>query len=374
MSIFAWYKETSIALRLYILLVLFPTIIAALYYGLYASDEFISEAKYAVRSNNDSGSVGILDTFSSLGLGSSSNSSDDAMVVRDYIMSRSMLQKLSKLLPIKEHYSSSDIDYFARLDPDSTFEDFLAYYDDKIQVDVDTSSHITTLQVSAYSPEMAKKIADAIIQLSEELVNTMSDRIVEDTIHFARSEVNHAEERVKKASEAITDFRNKSGSINPDEETSSVLGIITGLESSLATAKADLINTRSFMQKDSPQVKLLETKVESLEKQVKQERKRLADTENSSDYTRLIDTYEPLALEQELAKQLYSSTLTSLELAKAEAQRKQRYLLTFVPADVPDEALKPERGKSVLIIFLLLTIVYAIGGLVWAAIKDHMRI
>ena len=76
----------------------------------------------------------------------------------------------------------------------------------------------------------------------------------------------------------------------------------------------------------------------------------------------------------ELAKQRYASTLTSLEAARAEAQRKQRYLLSFVQPQVPDEALLPERFKSTLILFLELCLIYSIGALVWAAIKDHMRL
>ena len=114
--------------------------------------------------------------------------------------------------------------------------------------------------------------------------------------------------------------------------------------------------------------------MQALEEQIRNERQRLASNKNGLDYTRLIDRYQPLILEQGLAKRRYASALTSLEAARAEAQRKQRYLLTFVQPQVPDEALLPERFHNILVIFLGLCIAYAIGGLIWAAIKDHMRL
>lgn len=375
MSLFAWYKEASYALKLFFLVVVLPTLLSAVYFGLLASDIYISEARYAVRSNTESPVSGLLDGVASLGLSAPSSSTEDAMIVRDYILSRDMLGKLSEQLPLRDHYSASHVDWISRMKSDASFEEFLEYYQSRVEVVIDTTSNITTLSVKAFDPDMAKRIADMILNISEELVNDLSDRIVEDSLRFARDEVVNAEERVRKASVAMTGFRSSSGSIDPAQETTAVLGIVTGLESSLAAAKAELIQARGYIRSDSPQIKLLQNRVDALEKQVINERQRLASAEGSlADYTRLIDSYEPLALEQELAKQLYASTLTSLELAKAEAQRKAKYILTFVSANFPDEALEPERSKAIFITFLLLTIAFSIGGLVWAAIKDHMRI
>ena len=75
-----------------------------------------------------------------------------------------------------------------------------------------------------------------------------------------------------------------------------------------------------------------------------------------------------------MAKEFYTSALSSLELARAEARRKQRYLLPFVEPIISDEAVEPERLYAISAIFIMLLLAYAIGGLVWAAIKDHMRI
>jgi capsular polysaccharide transport system permease protein len=108
-----------------------------------------------------------------------------------------------------------------------------------------------------------------------------------------------------------------------------------------------------------------------LVRQVENERHRLAN-ESGTDLTGLLYGYEPLILEQKLAEQLYTSALTSLEVARTEAQRKQRYLIPFVSPELPDEALEPKRLWNVLTVFFGACLVYAIGGLVWSAINDHL--
>ena len=77
-------------------------------------------------------------------------------------------------------------------------------------------------------------------------------------------------------------------------------------------------------------------------------------------------------LEQKLAEHRYSSALTSLEVARADAQRKQRYLLSFVKPSLPDEAIEPERLMNTLIVFLAASLIYGIGALIVAAVHDHM--
>ena len=66
-----------------------------------------------------------------------------------------------------------------------------------------------------------------------------------------------------------------------------------------------------------------------------------------------------------------ASALSSLESARAEAQRKQRYLVAFVATELPDEATEPDRVLKIATVFLGAAMIFGIGGLVVAAIKDH---
>ena len=122
-----------------------------------------------------------------------------------------------------------------------------------------------------------------------------------------------------------------------------------------------------------PKILSLEAREAALARQVVEERDRLANTHNT-DLTSLIDRYQPLVLEEELANQRYASALSSLEAARAEAQRQQRYLIAFVPPQLPDEATEPRRAWMVATVFACALLIYAIGGLVWSAVKDHVGV
>ena len=356
-------------LRPFLIMVGIPTGLTGAYYGLVASDVFVSETRYAIRTGEQAPVTGLL--ASMLGPGASTRAGDDASIVRDYILARDMLDELARTLDLRGHYGADSVDLLSRLAADATEEEFLEYYRDKVEVEVETGTDITVLRVRAFDAEMARRIAGEIIELSERLVNRMSERISNDTLRFARRELVQAETLVREANEAITRFRNESRSIDPGEETAAVLSIVTALESQLAGAKADLLETESVMHAESVQVKTLQNRVAALTQQIESERARLA-SEDGSDLTRLMDGYAPLLLERELAQHRYSSALASLEVARADAQRKQRYLIPFVEPALPDEAIEPERAMNTLIVFLAASLIHGIGALVMASVYDHM--
>ena len=356
-------------LRSFLIMVALPTGLTGAYYGLVASDVYVSETRYAIRTGEQAPATGLL--ASMLGPTATTRAGDDASIVRDYILARDMLDELDRRLDLRAHYTEPTVDLLSRMWRSSTEEEFLEYYRDKVEVEVEVGTDITVLRVRAFDADMAQRIAAEIILLSERLVNQMSERITDDTLRFARRELGQAEALVRQANQAVTRFRNESRSIDPGEETSAVLSIITALEGQLAEAKAELLETESIMHSDSVQVKTLQNRVAALTQQVDSERARLA-SESGSDLTRLIDGYAPLLLDQELAQHRYSSALASLEVARADAQRKQRYLIPFVKPALPDEAIEPERFINTLIVFVAASLIYGIGALMLAAVYDHM--
>ena len=356
-------------LRSFLIMVGLPTALTGTYYGVVASDVFVSETRYAIRTGEQAPATGLL--ASMLGPAATTRAGDDASIVRDYILARDMLDELDRELDLRSHYAAAAIDPLSRLRPDATEEEFLEFYRDQIEVEVETGTDITVLKVRAFDAKTAREIAREIIELSERLVNRMSERITDDTLRFSRHELAQAETLIRQANQAVTQFRNESRSIDPGEETSAVLSIITALEGQRAGAKAELLETESIMHSDSVQVRTLQNRVAALTQQVESERARLA-SESGSDLTRLIDGYAPLLLDQELAQHRYTSALASLEVARADAQRKQRYLIPFVKPALPDEAIEPERLMNTLIVFFAASLIYGIGALMLASIYDHM--
>ncbi len=346
-----------------------PTILATLYFGLLASDVFVSESRFAIRSAKGGSAAGGLAAILSSPIVSSGG--QESLVVSDYVHSQDMLQRVQEKLNIASHYSSDDVDWLSRLSGSATDEATLDYFINKVELVRDSASDVLTLRTRAYSPEMAQQLGQLVIDLSEELVNTMSSRIEDDALDTARDELERAVEKVRFASAEITEFRNTNASINPDAESSALLGIVTGIESKLVEARAELSEKQAFMRDSSPEVITLKNRVNALSRQLRLEKGRAVGA-GGQEMSGLIQGYQPLVLEQEIAQQQYASALTSLEVARVEAQRKKQYLITFIQPNLPDEALEPRRLSQILTVLVFSFLFYAVGALMWSALKDHI--
>src|SRR5476651_2471509 len=129
-----------------VLTVFVPTCAAILYYGFFASDVFISESRFLVRSPQHQAQSGL---FGQILQGSGlTHSQDDTYSVHDYILSRDALRELDAKLGVRKAYSSDKVDFIDRfpgLDWDKSFEAFHRYWGKKVSVDFDTASSISVL-------------------------------------------------------------------------------------------------------------------------------------------------------------------------------------------------------------------------------------
>ncbi len=346
-----------------------PTLLAIVYFGFIASDVYVSEARFAIKSAKSGGTSSGLEAIISTPIVSTGDK--EGLVVTDYTASQDMMLKVQNELDIRAHFSDSSIDALSRLPAEATVEHMLDYFRRHVHVMRDSQSDVITLKTRAYDPEMARQIAELVIKLNEQLVNDMSSRMEEDALKTARDEVALAEEKVKQASASVTAFRRSSSSLNPAAESSALLGIVSGLETRLIEARTLLSEKSAYMREDSPDVVSLKNKIRALSRQMALEKGRLAG-ESEFEMGGLIETYQPLILDQELARQQYASALSSLELARIEAQRKKQYLVTFIQPSLPEEAVEPHRLNRILTVMIFSFLAYLIGGLMWSALKDHI--
>jgi capsular polysaccharide transport system permease protein len=346
-----------------------PTLFAIIYYGFMASDMYVSEAKVAVRSAKSGLSTnGLTALLSSPVL---SSGGQDSMVVMDYVSSLDIVDKLNERADFLRHYSSESIDYVSRLKSDATRQEILRYYLKRVNVQRDTMSDVLTVKVRAFTPEMAQQIASLIIELNEELVNTLSNRMEEDAIRSARTEVDRAVTHLRKTALDINHFQSVNDSISPQDESTALFGRLSVMESRLSETRATLTETMAFMREDSADVVVLKNRINALERQLSLEKGRVTG-EGKDDLGHLVGNYQPLLLEQEIAQQGYASSLASFEAARMDAQRKKQYLITFVEPNLPDAASEPRRFVKILTVMIYSFLAYLIFGLLWSALKDHM--
>lgn len=348
--------------------VLAPTLIAVFYYGLFASDVYVSESRFVVRNPQRQLQTGLGSLLQSTGF---TRSQDDTYSVHDYVLSRDALKELDIQLEVRKAFSSNNVDVINRfpgLDWDDSFEAFHRYYQHRVSIDYDTVSSISVLQVRAFTAQDSVKINDLLLQMGERLVNNLNDRSRKDLISVARQEVELAEEKSKVAALALSGFRSAQAVFDPEKQSALQLAAVVKLQEELRTSEAQLLQLQK-LSPANPNIAALKDQVGNLRKTVEQEKTLVTGVNRS--LTSKSANYDRFVLEKGFADRQLATSLVSLESAKSEAIRKQLYLERLVQPNLPDKAMEPRRIRSVFTVFLLGLIGWGVVSLLVASVREH---
>ena len=347
-----------------------PTVLAALYYGIVATDVYTSESRFVVHNPQRSiqGGLGALLQGTAL-----SRSQDDSYSVHDFIRSRDALAELDAKLNIRQAFSRPDIDVINRFPGvewwDSSFEALHRYYLRHIQIEYDTASSISVVRVRAYGAQDAQRINLLLLQMGERLVNNVNRRSRRDLIESAENEVRAAETRVREAALALSGFRSDRQVYDPDRQSALQLQGVARLQEELLATESQLAQLRA-LSPDNPQVQSLSARVAALGKTMASESGKVLGAVGSLSAKQ--PAYDRLQLEKGLADRQLAAGLTALETARSEASRKQLYLERLVQPNQPDSATEPRRFRSVVMVFLLGLVTWATVSLVLASVREHV--
>jgi capsular polysaccharide transport system permease protein len=345
-----------------------PTLGAGVYYFAIASDLYLSEAKFIVRSPKQVQTSTLGALLQTTGLG---RTADDTAAVQDFIMSRDAVRKLEQKDDLRVILGRPEGDVVARFPGlliRSDFEALFSRYDYFVSVETDTSTGVTSLRVKAFRPEDAQKVASALLTYSEQLVNELNDRSRRDAIETAQREVDRTQQQIAQIQSELTAYRVQQKMLDPKTTSAGVLELIGQMNTASANARAQL----GELLKDSPsspQIPLVKTRIASLDKLIAEERAKLSGETNS--VVTALTEYERLTLERELAEKALASAFTSLEAARLEAQRQQLYLEPIAQPNLPDYPLYPKRVASFTMVLVSCLVAYGIVWLLVVSAREH---
>src|SRR5574344_284825 len=374
-------NKKSLKKTIVTILFFLPTIIV-LFYCLFIYDNmYISKSTFTIKSNNseamtDLSAVGILN----------GNKNKDIYVAAAYIKSLDLFYDIDKDLNLIEHYSSHDI--FSSLPNNPTQSEIEDYWNSILTVKIDSESDILEFTIRSYEPEFSQKIVASVLKKLEQLVNSMNAKALQDSIKLAQYEVDNAQEKLQIIADKIRVFRNENTFIDPKVEASNLLTIISGLESTITETRAELSQKLTYLREDSLEIVALKRKINSLEKELINIRKRLATPNNNNDknksnenYTDIqnilsqsLSDYEKLNAEYAFAQKLLESALSSLEKTKQISLSKAKYLVTIDAPKVPNESLWPKPFVAAIITLITTLFLISAVSLLLSAIKEHLGI
>jgi capsular polysaccharide transport system permease protein len=354
--------------RLFVLTVVAPTALAILYFGLFASDVYVSESQFVVRSPDKPAASGLGVLLKSAGF---SNAGDEIFAAHEYVRSRDALKDLNRNDAVVHAYGNSAVSIFDRFNPlgfDGSFEDLYDYYRGKVRVDYATTSSITTLTVRAFTARDAQLFNRQLLERSEELVNRLNNRGRTDLVRFATQEVVEAKIAAREAALSLARFRNASGILDPEKQATLQLQMVSKLQDELIGARTQLQQLRA-MAPENPQIPILETRIASLSREIDEQLGLVAGNRRSLSASAA--QYQRLELEREFADRRLAAAMNSLEEARNESRRKQAYVERIVQPSLPDEAKEPRRLRGIFATFVLGLVAWAIASMLLAGIREH---
>lgn len=355
----------------FLLIACLPTAAAAVYYYGFASDIYVTEARFGIRTPDPRGSDA-MPVFQ--GVAAASQLGLDSFVVVQYIHSRDFLDRLKERESFPELFGRPEIDRLARLRHGASAERQLEYWRGMVDPFFDMTNGTIVVQLRAFSPAEAQRLALEVQALSEARIAELTARLRAETLSMAEHEVARAETRLKDVLRARGALRAREGMIDPGHVADSANRAADRLREYFGRDKAELgALLRRGLSESAPAVTNLRSRIASLEQEIAAiELKASTSRPHEMTLPEATTTYEGLASEQNVAEKALASAVESLERARASAGRQGSYLVTFVRPALPEEPLYPRRARNVLVVFVVGLAVWAIGWLAVATVREHL--
>jgi capsular polysaccharide transport system permease protein len=377
----------------FLLIVVLPTLLAFLYYGFLASDQYESTSDYVIKTQGGGDSApGLAGILGAVGMGGHSDglASSDSAMVESYVSSDQILRDLSSEIDLRAIYATSEVDWISRLKSTPDFfswisgrktrrtttrtisdEDLLSYWKGKVDVSPGKAPGTSTLKVRAFTPEDAKAIADRVVTLGERLVNHVSERAMKDAVVFAQKEVDSAHDRAMSAYDELQQFQAKVKQVDPEGYAKARSEIQGRLEGQLSTTQAQMEALRQKLPDEAPGIQQLRTQVSALQEQLLVEKNRSTTGDAGKSAAEVITEFGKRQLDTEFASKDYLSALSALESARINANRQNRYLEPFNLPNLPDKPALPRRAYSIVTVLAVCLLLWGGWTLFIAGVKEH---
>lgn len=354
--------------RLFVLLVVVPTVLSTIYFGLLATDIYISESRYVVRSPERPSTSGLGLVLAGAGF---SNAGEEANAAKAFVESRGALAAINRNGAFVKAFARPEISIFDRFDPlgwDNSFEALFKYYTSRVRVENDVATGISSLTVRAYTAADAQRINEQLLQMSEQTINRMNQRGRDDMIRFAQLEVDEAQNKARQTGLALAAFRNREGVVDPEMQATAQMAMISKLQDEVISTQTQLNQLRAFTPRN-PQIPVFENRLGTLQQAVRKEMGALAGGDRSLAGSAV--QYQKLFLEKGFADKQLTGALASLQEARNEARRQQVYVERIAQPNLPDAPLEPRRLRGILATLALGLVAWGVASMLLAGIKEH---
>lgn len=341
---------------------------ATAYWGLVASDRYVSQANVIVQRTDLAG--GHTMDFSSL-LGGVNGSRSDELLLRNYLLSMDMLRKLDKELNLRAHYSDRARDPLSRMwAKDVPDEWFLQYYLSRVSVELDEYSGVLVIKAQGYDARTAQAITALLVREGERAMNEMAHQLARDQVAFVEKQVAQMAERFQRTRQAVVRFQNAHGLVSPQSRAEQLNGVVERLNAQRTELQTRRTALLGYLEPRAAAVVEIDLQIEAIDKQLAQEQARLTSTSGKA-LNSTVEEYQRLEMEAGFANDVYKTALVALEKGRVEATRNLKKVSVVQSPTLPQHALEPRRGYNIIVSVLVTLLLAGVVHLLAAIVRDH---
>ncbi|OLP59214.1 hypothetical protein BJF93_04770 [Xaviernesmea oryzae] len=349
----------------FFLMVILPTILGALYFAFVASPQYASEFRFSVRPSSTGGGSMAAEAAVIM---------SNSYIVSDYILSRDAVEALDKTVGLRTIYSNENIDSWSRLSPDASIEKMVSYWKKRVSTNYDLTTGINIVEVSAFRPEDAQRIAEGLKVLCEKLINEISEKARQTQMSVSKAELDRAADRLRDLRREQTALRVDQGTIDARKEADAKLQLSTKLRAEQSQLKSEYSSLSSYMDSKSPKLTVLRSQIKANEEQLALMQSQITDTNDTSGAlggATLVTRYDEIETDIDIATKYYQSMLTNFENARMQASNSQIYLATYVQPGMPQIAAYPRVFFDTVLVLLSAIGIWVVSTLIFYSIRDH---
>ena len=343
-------KQLKLSFWFYVIL---PSILLGLALKVIVTPLYSASSIVVVSNQNSSQDYSIAGVFSGVGGG---DAKSDTYKAYEFIKSRAMMNELEIYNNFITNYSSNEIDFIFRLS-DIAWLGLSKYnsMNNFIDASVDIQTSLISLEVKARTREEAISLSNAIIEITERHVNSLSDELYNSRIINEQFAVKEARSQIVEAQSKLLALQVSSGEQNPEVHIANIYNKIAKLEEQAMEFQTKILESKIAGLDKTKSISHMVENEKQVNNLIERYRNKLVISTEGRKKTlnSLLIDFEMTKLEVKIAEEMLSASLISLSQVRRDAANNKSVFQTVVVPKASELSQHPNILKSVFVAFLI---------------------
>jgi capsular polysaccharide transport system permease protein len=354
-------------------LLLIPIALSGIYFYAIARDRYVTRSDFVIRKAEESDTnVAGAGLASLLGRGNQL-SLEDARFLKTYLQSPQVLADLDRTYDLDQAYAQKGMDRFAGMKPGLSKEKRLNYFKKQVAVNLDEISGAIVLRTIGLDPKASLNLNRFMLAKSEYFVNRLNQDISQKQLSFAESELGRARGNLNQAKNRLLIYQDSNTVIDPKGEAELAGQTISKLQEKLVELRVELATLkRQFKDPTEPEVAVVADQVRELEQQIQKERRSLVSSKGRNLNRKAADVLK-LESEVNFATDSYKLALTSVEKARIESKRQQKFMALLSAPQLPEDPQNDWRSKGFFTVLASCAVGFSLTKFIFGMQASHRQ-